>query len=142
MENWFKHYISPHIKEITTIFLGIIAVVEFVDWEGISINHKLIFTLVLISYLLLIITDIYCDRLVLTKELKKVKQNNSGLKENLDKDTSAKKDLQDKLNLVLLINQILISNVSPDKIKLVNQQIKLIEEIGNIEKTNQNSKNN
>lgn len=142
MEKWFKHYISPHIKEITTIFLGIIAVVEFVDWEGISINHKLIFTLVLISYLLLIITDIYCDRLVLTKELKKVKQNNSGLKENLDKDISAKKDLQDKLNLVLLINQILISNVSSDKIKLVNQQIKLIEEIGNIEKTNQNSKNN
>lgn len=142
MEKWFKHYISPHIKEITTIFLGIIAVVEFVDWEGISINHKLIFTLVLISYLLLIITDIYCDRLVLKKELKKVKQNNSGLKENLDMDASAKKDLQDKLNLVLLINQILISNVSPDKIKLVNQQIKLIEEIGNIEKTNQNSKDN
>lgn len=142
MKKRFKHYISPHIDFLTTWFLGISAALQFVDWGGYKINHKsaLIFTLTV--YLILIIADIYVDRLILKKKIKELKKNNDGLKENLDNLKKDKSILLDNDNLQTMIINLLTGYISPQNMGEVHTRIKLMEEVYKIGKTNQNSKDN
>lgn len=123
--------------------MGFLTIAQIIiDWCRIKIPHVIVLIVISILYLLSIIADIYFDRLALKKELNKLQQNNNGLQQNIEQLESDKKVLQSNLEISTLINHQLISVIPSDKIELVNQQIKLIEEIGNIGKTNQNSKNN
>ena len=123
--------------------MGFLTIAQIItDWCGIKISHVIILIIIGVLYLTSIIADIYVDRLVLKKELNKLQQNNDGLQQNIKQLESDKKILQKSLEVSTLINNQLIGVIPSDKIELVNQQIKLIEEVGNIEQTNQNSKNN
>nr|WP_321314970.1 hypothetical protein [uncultured Ligilactobacillus sp.] len=142
MKNWFKHYISPRIGIITTIFLGIISITQFIDWGGIKIPHTFVLIVIGILFLLSIIADIYVDRLILKKKIKELKKNNDGLKENLDNLKKDKSILLDNNNLQTMIINLLTGYISPQNIKEVHTRIKLMEEVYKIGKRNQNSKDN
>lgn len=127
---------------ILTIAWGVLEKMhDFTSW----INNKLS-TYLFVSYLILVIIiyvlGIIINSYVNYKKYLEVKENRYGLLAQFDIDKEEKEDLQTNTALKQLFINILLSMLSEGKVIEAQNKFKLLREMKNIERKNENRKNN
>lgn len=127
---------------ILTIIWGVLEKMhDFTPWISKKIATYLFITyivLIIIIYFIGALTNAYVDY----KKYLESEENRNGLISQFNLDKKEKQDLQNNIELYKTLINIILSTLDKDKISEVQNKFKLFKEIQNIERKNENSKNN
>ncbi|KEQ20536.1 hypothetical protein HF82_01060 [Limosilactobacillus reuteri] len=114
---------------------------DFTSWIDNKLSTYLFIgylILVIIIYVLGIIINSYIDY----KKYLESEENRNGLISQFNLDKEEKQNLQRNIELKEMFINTILSTLDEDKVSEVQNKFKLLEEMHNIERKNENSKNN